>query len=103
MASRSGAGLQEQQIEEIVDFGDLRVFESATTYPCILRIRKGTQAKSFRVTQVKTLDFESLSEYVTDHSYPVDKSFLGDKAWSLSDEQIPGDPEQSDESRGPTR
>ena len=79
--------LKEQQIEEIVDFGDLRVFESATTYPCILRIRKGTQTKSFRVTQVKTLDFESLSEYVSDHSYPVDKSFLGDKAWSLSDEK----------------
>jgi type I restriction-modification system DNA methylase subunit len=79
--------LKEQQIEEIVDFGDLRVFESATTYPCILRIRKGPPAKSFRVTQVKTLDFESLSEYVNDHSYPVDKSHLGDKAWSLSDEK----------------
>jgi type I restriction-modification system DNA methylase subunit len=79
--------LKEQQIEEIVDFGDLRVFESATTYPCILRIRKGPPAKSFRVTQVKTLDFESLSDYVSDHSYPVDKSFLGDKAWSLSDEK----------------
>jgi type I restriction-modification system DNA methylase subunit len=79
--------LKEQQIEEVVDFGDLRVFESATTYPCILRIRKGPPAKSFRVTQVKTLDFESLSEYVNDHAYSVEKSFLGDKAWSLSDEK----------------
>ena len=32
--------LKEQCIEEIIDFGDLQVFQGATTYPCIIRITK---------------------------------------------------------------
>ncbi len=32
--------LKQQAIQEIVDFGDLPVFEQATTYPCILTIGK---------------------------------------------------------------
>ena len=32
--------MKSQHIEEIIDFGDLPVFETATTYPCIIRIRK---------------------------------------------------------------
>jgi hypothetical protein len=79
--------LKEQPIEEIVDFGDLRVFESATTYPCILSIHKGPSVKSFRVTQVKALDFDSLAGYVQDNAYAVAKSSLGEQAWSLSDEK----------------
>jgi len=79
--------MKEQPIEEIIDFGDLRVFESATTYPCILSMRKGTSTKSFRVTQVKALDYDNLSDYVQDNAYSVAKSALGEQAWSLSDEK----------------
>jgi type I restriction-modification system DNA methylase subunit len=79
--------LKEQNVEEIVDFGDLPVFETATTYPCILRVRKAPAAKSFRVAQVKTLDFENLSNYVNEHSYTVNKSALTEKGWSLTDER----------------
>ena len=57
--------LKDQHIVEIVDFGDLPVFQSATTYPCILILRKAAPAPTFRVTQVKSLDFANLADVVS--------------------------------------
>ena len=79
--------LKEQCIEEIIDFGDLQVFQGATTYPCIIRITKSTPHTSFDVTQVKTLDFQNLSDYVKENHYSVNQSTLDDKGWSLTDER----------------
>jgi hypothetical protein len=80
--------LKTQQIEEIIDFGDLPVFEQATTYPCIIRIRGGKKPSTqFPVTHVKTLNFLSLDTYVQEHSIPVRYERLEDEGWTLSDEQ----------------
>jgi len=78
---------KEQCIENIIDFGDLQVFQGATTYPCIMRITKSAPRASFEVTQVKTLDFPSLNDYVKENHYNVNQSALDDKGWSLSDER----------------
>jgi hypothetical protein len=82
--------LKEQELEEITDFGDLPVFKGATTYPCILRIRKSgatqTEASSStKVTLVRSLDFQDLGEYVRTNSYAVKKASLDEKGWSLAD------------------
>ncbi len=45
--------LKQQGLLEITDFGDLPVFENATTYPCILRIVKDKPNVAFHVTQVE--------------------------------------------------
>jgi hypothetical protein len=82
------AWLKEQCIEEIIDFGDLPVFEGVTTYPCIIRIAKNTPYTSFEVTQIKTLDFQSLSEYVKENHYNVNQLALDDKGWSLTNERV---------------
>jgi len=91
--------LKKQHIEEIIDFGDLPVFETATTYPCIIRIRRGGPmwppksgqphrvAPTFHATQVKTLKFDNLSNYVAENSYTVNKTALDDKGWSLVNKQ----------------
>ncbi|MGB5100345.1 MAG: TaqI-like C-terminal specificity domain-containing protein [Methanothrix sp.] len=79
--------LKEQCMEEIIDFGDLQVFQGATTYPCIIRITKSAPQTSFDVTQVKTLDFKSLGEYVQEDQYRVNQNELDDKGWSLADER----------------
>jgi type II restriction/modification system DNA methylase subunit YeeA len=79
--------LKEQHIEEIIDFGDLQVFQGATTYPCIIRIIKSTPQTSFGVTQVKTLDFHNLSDYVKENHYSVNQATLDDSGWSLADEK----------------
>jgi len=79
--------LKELHIEEIIDFGDLQVFQGATTYPCIIRITKSVPKTSFEVTQVKTLDFQNLSDYAKENHYSVNQSALDDKGWSLADEK----------------
>jgi len=78
--------LKQQQIEEITDFGDLPVFESATTYPCILRLSKKASTEKFSVTQVKSLDFQDLNEYVEENHYQVSQLSLPDDGWSLINE-----------------
>lgn len=79
--------LKKQYIEEIIDFGGLPVFQGATTYPCIIRIVKKAPQESFEVTQVKTLDFQSLYDYVKENQYRVNQSNLDDKGWSLADDR----------------
>lgn len=76
--------LKGQHIVEIVDFGDLPVFQSATTYPCILILRKDAPAATLRVTQVKSLDFANLADVVEAQSYQVTQAELDDAGWSLS-------------------
>ncbi len=79
--------LKKQCIEEIIDFGDLQVFRGATTYPCIIRIIKSAPRGSFEATQIKTLGFENLSDYVKENHYSVNQSALDDKGWSLADDR----------------
>jgi hypothetical protein len=74
------AWLKERRIEEIVDFGDLPVFQTATTYPCIIRVSNGCN-------ESRTLDFSNLDTYVKDNQYSVCQYDLDEKGWSLVDEQ----------------
>jgi hypothetical protein len=76
-----------KQIEEIVDFGDLPVFKTATTYPCILRVSNNEPVKEFCVSKVETLDFPSLDGYVKDHRHPMDQHTLTDGGWALGDKR----------------
>ncbi|WP_295099896.1 TaqI-like C-terminal specificity domain-containing protein [uncultured Candidatus Kuenenia sp.] len=79
--------LKRQCIEQIVDFGDLPVFQQATTYPCILVIGKDIPPSAFKATGVKTLEFEGLEGYVKENCHAVKLSILYDTGWSLADER----------------
>jgi hypothetical protein len=79
--------LKTQHIEEIIDFGDLPVFLKATTYPCILRISKEEPHERFQISQVNTLGFASLGDYVVENHYDILQSSLDDSGWSLADER----------------
>ena len=71
-------------IEEIIDFGDLPVFQYATTYPCILRISKHPPKNEFSVTNVESLTYLDLDSYVLEKSFLVEQAGLDvDVAWSL--------------------
>jgi hypothetical protein len=78
--------LKQHCIEEIVDFGDLPVFQ-ATTYPCIIRISKNSPKSNFDVTEVETLNFANLAEYVKEHKFHVNQEGLDESGWSLVDEK----------------
>jgi type I restriction-modification system DNA methylase subunit len=80
--------LKKQDIKEIVDFGDLPVFESATTYPCIFISSKSKKASaSIDVVNVKTLKFGvSLQDYVSQQTQKLSKNLLDDSGWNLAGE-----------------
>jgi len=79
--------LKQQPIIEITDFGDLPVFQKATTYPCIIVISKDSPTSTLSVTRVSTLEFNSLQNYVSENCHPVKLTNLDDKGWSLVDEK----------------
>ncbi|MEA3327370.1 MAG: TaqI-like C-terminal specificity domain-containing protein [Chloroflexota bacterium] len=77
--------LKTKCIEEITDFGDLPVFEKATTYPCILRVSNKTPLMKPFVTNVDNLGFVSLEEYVEEYGDNVNQNKFEDDGWSLAD------------------
>jgi len=79
-----------QQIDEIVDFGDLPIFQRATTYPCIIRISKRAKQTTINATQVKTLDFSNLQDYVKKEHYTINRNDLDNSGWSLTNKNVQG-------------
>ncbi|MGD0079818.1 MAG: TaqI-like C-terminal specificity domain-containing protein [Methanoregula sp.] len=75
-----------KQIEEIVDFGDLPVFTTAITYPCIIRISNEKLIREFGVTNVNALNFPSLDEYVKEHWHSINPNNLTEEGWTLGNE-----------------
>ena len=75
--------LKNKQIREIIDFGDLPVFQTATTYPCILQAARKPAGDSAYVTQIPTLDFADLAEYVAQNRQAINPQELNDEGWSL--------------------
>lgn len=75
--------MKKQHIVEITDFGDLPVFQPATTYPCILVIKKSSPSKTFKASQIKNLSFPNLYNYINQISYEVDQTSLDVSGWSL--------------------
>ncbi len=79
--------LKTKHVEEIIDFGDLRVFKQATTYPCILRVRNlAAPAVTFKAVKMDSLDFTDLDGYVKDRFHDISVGGLDDGGWSLADE-----------------
>lgn len=76
--------LSEFWIEEFIDFGDLKVFADATTYPCIIIMRKiKRQNKRIKVCLVKDLNFVSLDGYVKENSFTVNQNKLDNSGWNF--------------------
>ncbi|HRH50099.1 MAG TPA: TaqI-like C-terminal specificity domain-containing protein [Panacibacter sp.] len=79
-----------QPIKQIIDFGDLPVFQNATTYPCIIISGKANSAGSIPaggiVVNVKTLAFENLQHYVTENTQLLTQEKFEDTGWNLGSE-----------------
>jgi hypothetical protein len=80
--------MKAQSLEEIIDFGDLPVFEDAIAYPCVLRVRKGAPKEEFRAANLTTLDFESLAAEVERTRFAVSVAQLQDEGWSLANKAV---------------
>ena len=76
--------LREQGLALVVDFGDLPVFPEATAYPCIVRLRKGSNRKTFTACNVQRLADLDLEELVRTEGTEVAFSSLVDSGWTLT-------------------
>jgi hypothetical protein len=76
--------MKQQNILEVIDFGDLPVFKQATIYPCIVVIQKKDPGSSFRAVTIKTLEFIDLQAHVSQHRHDVRQDALGESGWSLA-------------------
>ncbi|HXQ32961.1 MAG TPA: Eco57I restriction-modification methylase domain-containing protein, partial [Anaerolineales bacterium] len=79
---------ENQYVEQIVDFKSFQVFEGATTYTCLLFLRK-KQNQSFRLITPVSLE-EKTTQIFNVPSVEVAASNLTTKAWSLSDKSSSG-------------
>jgi len=77
-------------IEEIVDFGDLPVFTTATTYPCVIRVKNDGPGTSFHAVSLENLSFTNLSDYVSQHSHAIEIKNLDESGWTLADPKSQG-------------
>jgi hypothetical protein len=80
--------LAKLQLNEIVDFGELPVFEEAATFPAIYFFQKKPREKAVRFTQVESLVFNSLAELTTANSFFLSEDAFGDDFWSLEKPQV---------------
>jgi type I restriction-modification system DNA methylase subunit len=78
--------LMDKNIEEIIDFGDLPVFEEATTYPLILTMSKREAGKTFKSVELKSLDFGDLGTFITENAQTVAMSGLSAEGFSMGGE-----------------
>ncbi len=75
----------QNDLQSIVDFGDLQVFDGATTYPCILSARKQRPQDAFYSASVKSLQFENgFTNYVKSVTNKMPTSELSDDTWVVS-------------------
>jgi hypothetical protein len=73
-------------IQELLDFGDLQVFEEATTYPLIIGIGKSSPAKKFTAVNLETLDFPmGMNSYLSKNRIEVITEGLSAGGWTLTD------------------
>ncbi len=71
-------------LNEIVDFGELPVFEGAAAMTAILlTLRESVDIQTFRLTQIQTLDFDSLQAEVDRIGEQLDQDALGEN-WTLA-------------------
>lgn len=79
--------LRRHRIEGISDFGDLPVFDEATTYPCILELSRAEALPTFRAATVGTLDYEgTLGDHLRPRAFTVALDGLNDSGWTLTDQ-----------------
>lgn len=73
-------------LHELLDFGDLQVFEEATTYPLIIGLGKSTPAEKFTAVNLDTLNFPlGMDNYLDDNRIEVLIEGLSADGWTLTD------------------
>ena len=88
MRANFGKALREWMLQyrilEILDFGDLPVFEEATTYPCTLNLQKSAPAGEFLAANIPELETVDFNSYAHSLRFASSQSSLTSERWNLS-------------------
>lgn len=77
-----------QCLHNIIDFGDLQVFEEATTYPCILEGSKAATKHSFYSTLVQTLAFDAgFGKYAHTRKVSIATDEIDEETWVITSKE----------------
>lgn len=74
-------------IHELVDFGELPVFEDAATFPAIVIADRTPPTTPLAMTNVKTLEYVELGDYLAEQRYNVARSQISGAHWTLTPSQ----------------
>ncbi|MCZ2487894.1 class I SAM-dependent DNA methyltransferase [Aquirufa antheringensis] len=78
------AFIKSNKIESIIDFGDLPVFEEATTYPSILSVSKNFPFPQFEAVNIITLNLPfGLENFISKNKIEVLTEDLHEEGWTL--------------------
>lgn len=79
--------LSRYDIQEIIDFGELRIFEDASTFPAIITlIKRPPTGPTIRFCQVESLDFVSLHNYVIEKGIDIPRFPNDSSQWVIGDQ-----------------
>lgn len=72
------------KLEKLIDFGDIQVFDDATTYPCIFLAQKAEPKSSFVASTLKTLERTNFEKSVNQYAETFERSQFTNDAWTIS-------------------
>lgn len=77
--------LTQNRLLELIDFGDLPVFEGATAYPCVVRFQKASPMEAFSVTIATELPQKvGLLNHVQQNNFSLKLTELDPEGWQLN-------------------
>jgi len=81
---------EKSEIDTIIDFGDIQVFEGVTTYPAIMIIDQAPPAEDHKIDilQLETEIEEDISHHFQLYAQRMPQRWLEIKEWNLQSEEI---------------
>ena len=72
------------RLEKLIDFGDIQIFDDATTYPCIFLGQKAEPKSSFVASTLKSLERTDFGKSVNQYTETFEREQFSSEAWTIS-------------------
>ncbi|MBQ5610093.1 MAG: Eco57I restriction-modification methylase domain-containing protein [Fibrobacteraceae bacterium] len=72
------------RLEKLIDFGDIQVFDDATTYPCIFVAQKTAPATEMTVSTLRDLEHADFAKSINQFAEKFALEHLSSDTWTLS-------------------
>ena len=72
------------RLEKLIDFGDIQVFDDATTYPCIFVVQKAAPATELTVSTLRDLERADFAKSINQFAEKIAFEHLSSDTWTLS-------------------